>query len=93
MTKGQRDVITLLAVIAIPLGPSSIGGGSPAAEVQGPCPWDCSANPDGAVNVPDLLALLALWGGGVGSPCDFDGGGIAVPDLLELLAHWGDCPA
>ncbi len=56
------------------------------------CPWDCSAAPSGAVDVPDLLALLALWGQGVGSPCDFTGGGIAVPDLLELLANWGPCP-
>ena len=90
MTKGQSIVTTLLAVVAVTLGPSLIVGGSPAAEA---CPWDCSANPDGAVNVPDLLTLLALWGGGVGSPCDFDGGGIAVPDLLQLLANWGNCPA
>ena len=50
---------------------------------------------DGAVNVPDLLILLAAWG-----PCpvpcppscagDIDGDcAVAVPDLLILLAHWG----
>ncbi|MCH8006733.1 MAG: hypothetical protein IH888_10970, partial [Planctomycetes bacterium] len=52
-------------------------------------------NGDGAVNVPDLLILLAAWG-----PCpvpcppscagDIDGDcAVAVPDLLILLAHWG----
>ncbi len=60
--------------------------------VPTPCPWDCSAAPSGAVDVPDLLALLALWGSGP-SDCDFDGSGvIAVPDLLKLLANWGPCP-
>ena len=53
------------------------------------CPWDCSAVPNGAVDVPDLLALLADWGL-PGSLCQFDGGGaVAVPDLLALLANWG----
>ncbi len=56
------------------------------------CPWDCQAAPGGIVDVPDLLTLLALWGQGVDTPCDFDRGGIAVPDLLELLANWGPCP-
>ena len=59
------------------------------------CPWDCQAAPQsGAVDVPDLLALLAAWGGpqAPGTTCDFDGGGIAVPDLLKLLANWGPCP-
>ncbi len=50
-------------------------------------------NCDGAVGVPDLLALLAAWG-----PCadpdncqgDLTGdGSIGVPDLLELLSQWG----
>ena len=60
------------------------------------CPWDCQAPPvSGAVDVPDLLALLAAWGGPEtpGTTCDLDGtGAIAVPDLLELLANWGACP-
>ena len=56
-----------------------------------PCPWDCQAAPNGAVDVPDLLALLATWGNP--SPCDFDGNNaVAVPDLLQLLTHWGPCP-
>ena len=56
-----------------------------------PCPWDCQAVPSCAVEVPDLLALLATWGGP--GPCDFDASGaVEVPDLLALLANWGACP-
>ena len=55
------------------------------------CPWDCQATPNGAVDVPDLLALLATWGSP--GPCDFDASGtVVVPDLLKLLANWGACP-
>ena len=59
------------------------------------CPWDCSAMRTMQVDVPDLLSLLAAWGGpqGSGTTCDFDGNGaIEVPDLLALLANWGPCP-
>ncbi len=57
------------------------------------CPWDCQAVPDGAVNVPDLLALLAVWNIPGNSPCDFDNTNLVnVPDLLKLLANWGPCP-
>ena len=52
-------------------------------------------NGDGAVNVPDLLTLLAAWGA-CADPCppsctgDIDGDCVvAVPDLLILLANWG----
>ena len=53
------------------------------------CPWDCGA-PDLVVSTPDLLALLAQWGG-LG-PCDFDGSGAGTTDLLKMLANWGPCP-
>ncbi len=59
------------------------------------CPWDCQAVPTGAVDVPDLLALLGAWGGPQtpGTRCDFDGSGVIVmPDLLQLLANFGPCP-
>ncbi len=63
-------------------------GPSPAA---GPCPWDIE--PDGSVNVSDLLGTLADWGTDPGGPPDFDGDGVVgVPDLLAILAHWGACP-
>jgi subtilisin-like proprotein convertase family protein len=55
------------------------------------CPWDCQTTPDGQVNIPDFLAMLAQWGQ-VGTSCDFDGGGVSVTDFLELLANWGGCP-
>ncbi len=70
-----------------------LAGGFWSAPLAPPCPWDCQAVPDGAVNVPDLLALLGRWEMDQGlTTCDFDGGGIAVPDLLKLLANWGPCP-
>ncbi len=98
MTKGQRTVSGLLAVIAVTLGPSLIMRGTPSARAEpmgGPCPEDCQAVPDGTVNVPDLLALLAAWGGPQtpGTTCDLSGCGVVnVPDLLQLLAAWGNCP-
>ena len=52
---------------------------------------------NGAVEVIDLLALLAVWGpcpvGPDPCPGDIDGNGaVEVIDLLALLAVWGACP-
>jgi hypothetical protein len=55
-----------------------------------PCLWDCQTTPDGEVNIPDFLKMLAEWGG-PGS-CDFDGDGVDVNDFLILLGNWGPCP-
>ncbi len=56
------------------------------------CPWDCQAVPNGAVDVADLLSLLAQWGQ-TGTSCDFDGlPEVGVGELLGLLANWGPCP-
>ncbi len=63
------------------------------------CPADIadsdSADPDGVVNVFDLLELLNNWGtGGPGAAISSDGGGAGVVDvfdLLDLLAAWGSC--
>ena len=68
-------------------GGTLIGGGAL------PCPADIQ--PDGQVDVTDLLALLSAWG-----PCDFScgpaditgDGQVSVTDLLDLLAAWGPCP-
>lgn len=65
-------------------------------------PFDCHADitdsgvtgePDGFVNVFDLVALLSHWGS------DGPGANIAPPhdlvdvfDLIALLQAWGDCP-
>ncbi len=96
MTKGQRTVAGLLAVIAVTLGPGLIVRDSPSAGAQPmgeACPEDCQAVPDGAVNVPDLLELLSQWGVCINCSCDFDNSNtVSVPDALQLLAAWGPCP-
>ena len=61
------------------------------AHGDAPCPWDCQTTPDGNVNTPDFLKLLAQWGQ-VGVSCDVDGGGVGITDFLEMLANWGPCP-
>jgi cytosine/adenosine deaminase-related metal-dependent hydrolase len=56
-------------------------------------PYNCTgllgdATGDGAVDVADLLAVLAAWGQG-GVPADVNGDGIVdVLDLLLVLAEW-----
>lgn len=62
-------------------------------------PDDCQVtclgdvNEDGAVDVSDLLIVLADWGTCVGCPADIDADGLVnVNDLLILLANWGPCP-
>ena len=57
----------------------------------------CMADVDdsGAVDIVDLLLVLALWGQG-GTPAsvaaDIDSNGtVAVDDLLIVVAHWGSC--
>lgn len=70
-----------------------------AAFVPGPnpCPGDIAGGND-AVDVSDLLALLAAWGPGpdpadiTGSPQGCPDGQVSVTDLLMLLAQWGPCP-
>jgi hypothetical protein len=56
------------------------------------CPGDCGVV-DGAVDIQDLLALLAQWGGA--GTCDITpaggDGNVDIQDLLDLLAAWGDC--
>jgi hypothetical protein len=59
-------------------------------DLGGACPEDL--NDSGAVDVDDLLLLLAAWGE-MGVPEDLSGDGVvAVDDLLLLLAAWGACP-
>jgi hypothetical protein len=54
-----------------------------------PCPADLDGS--GAVDVADLLALLAAWGE-PGGPADLDHSGtVDVQDLLTLLGAWGTC--
>jgi hypothetical protein len=75
------------------VGFGSFPGVDVAAGVTGtePCPWDCQPVPNGTVDTPDFLAILAQWGQ-VGTSCDFDGGGVGASDFLAFLAHFGPCP-
>jgi hypothetical protein len=61
------------------------------------CPADFTdgggGDPDGFVNVFDLLRLLSVWGPCPGCVEDLNGDDVVnVFDLLELLAAWGACP-
>jgi hypothetical protein len=65
-----------------------------ALTVLSTCPFD--TNLSGAVDVVDLLGLLAAWGGSdpvydLAPECLPDGV-VDVLDLLALLAAWGKCP-
>ncbi len=54
-----------------------------------PCPGDLDGT--GAVDIGDLLAILAAWGN-KGGPEDLDGSGfVDIGDLLIVLAAWGPC--
>ena len=86
-----------------PAGMVSLNGGQLIeTEVIVTCAGD--VNVDGAVNVTDLLALLASWGacplpcatGQVNDPdtCPTDltrSCGVNISDLLNLLSAWGPC--
>ena len=66
----------------------------------GSCPWDtygAGGQPDGVVDVLDLVELIAHWGQspGLGEMLVFDVNGDCTVDTLDLLAidaHWGPCP-
>ncbi|MCI0632037.1 MAG: dockerin type I domain-containing protein [Phycisphaerales bacterium] len=66
-----------------------------ACEAGPPCPADISPQPDGdgLVNVGDLLAVIANWGGGAGNIADVNvDGAVDVLDLLAVIGAWGTCP-
>jgi hypothetical protein len=55
------------------------------------CPEDLDGS--GAVDFPDLLAVLASWGPCPGCPEDLDmSGAVGFQDLLATLSAWGPCP-
>ncbi|MBT8484291.1 MAG: hypothetical protein HKO59_04410 [Phycisphaerales bacterium] len=57
---------------------------------------ECAADVDesGAVDIIDLLAVLAAWGPCDACVADIDGDGVVgFLDLLRVLAEWGPCPA
>ena len=53
-----------------------------------PCPED--VNGDAMVNVSDLLAVIAAWGGSGSGDVDGDGY-VGVGDILAIIAAWGPC--
>ena len=57
----------------------------------GLCPEDVDGS--GAVDFPDVLAILSAFGDCDGCPEDVDGSGaVDFPDLLAVLAAFGPCP-
>lgn len=58
------------------------------------CKVTCFADIDGngAVGVPDLLAVIGSWGPCSGCAADLnDDAAVGVPDLLLLINSWGPC--
>jgi hypothetical protein len=77
----------------------SLAGGVPVSNIAAwvgcePMPGDATG--DGAVNISDLLAVIAAWGDcplpppPLGCPADLDGDGtVRVNDLLIVISNWG----
>ncbi len=58
---------------------------------RGPCRCDGDLNANGAVDVADVLAVIAAWGD-TGGDADIDGDGVvAIGDLLAVIGLWGPC--
>jgi len=67
---------------------------TPSLNLQNPSAGTCPADVDGsgAVDVPDVLEILAAWGQS-GVPADVNGDTVVdVLDFLEVLSAWGPCP-
>ena len=72
-------------------GMSATGSGTLDFEYGTSCTGDTDG--DGAVNITDLLALLADWGACTDCATDINGdGNVDITDLLAMLGAWGDCP-
>jgi hypothetical protein len=63
------------------------------------CPWDCEDEPDGAVGIDDLVAVINHWGPCPAPPaaCPWDceaepDGAVGIDDLVAVINHWGVCP-
>ena len=79
-------------VIEIIQDPSVDVDSNGSLDVCESCPGDIDDS--GAVEVNDVLAMLALWGE-CADPCPADldqDGEVEVDDILALLSYWGDCP-
>ena len=79
-------------VIEIIQDPATDADSDGSLDVCETCPGDIDES--GAVEVNDVLAMLALWGE-CAAPCPADldeDGEVEVDDILALLSFWGDCP-
>ncbi|MHC4220376.1 MAG: hypothetical protein ACYSU7_18195, partial [Planctomycetota bacterium] len=96
---GTDAHITLAVEVSLPAGPGpavevnflqTYGQQTPYGQEGEPCPWDCQPVPNGDVDVPDFLAILAQWGD-VGTSCDFGSGdpGVGINEFLDFLANFG----
>ncbi len=55
------------------------------------CPADLDRS--GAVDIGDVIAVLAAWGPCNGCVEDLDGSGdVGIGDLIAVLVAWGACP-
>jgi predicted outer membrane repeat protein len=91
---GRDDLITINENPVGQAGGLQGGGGDTVkARLNATCPWDCQPEPDGIVNIPDFLAMIAQWGQ-VGTSCDLETGspGVGINEFLAFVAHFGPCP-
>lgn len=93
LAPGQTSMIdTTLSLFEVQQGVSRQGhviSGS-LVPTAAPCPADFTG--DGAVDVSELVNLLAAWGSCPGCSEDITGDGIVdVLDLVVMLAAWGPC--
>lgn len=97
-----RSLLSLLVLTCLTavVGAQSWGGGMGAVPYFDPSPgwtqqWsfegacDSDVDASGSVDVGDLLAVIAGWGG---SEPDLNGdGAVNVTDLLQVIQQWGPC--
>ena len=73
-------------------GPGGIGGGSMVITCTPNPVCAGDANGDGAVNINDLLLVVANWGQTGINPADVNGDStVNIQDLLAVVAAWGPC--
>ena len=85
---GACEIVT--EAVCMNLGGQWLGGGSTCESCASSCSGDTNA--DYAVDILDLLYVIAVWG--TDNPAgDINEDGIVdVSDLLEVIGNWGPCP-
>lgn len=86
---GLLDVVTLVTLDPVSGASPGIGVFMNITTVVNDCEGDIDGN--GAVEVTDLLEIIAAWGSNDAN-ADVDGSGtVDVSDLLLVVANWGSC--